>query len=61
MSEQKKKIDYHGYIYMHTLVYFTDDVCYEEGADKVFVEIRLKFTDGVLQSTDWIQPSLWDF
>lgn len=57
---QQKKIDYHGHIRAYTIVYFTEDVCYEEGAKKMFVELDLKFTDGLLVSTTWLKPDSWD-
>lgn len=58
-ASEKKKIDFHGYIKIYTLVYFTEDVCYQEDAKSMFVELNLKFTDGVLVLVDWLQPTSW--
>lgn len=40
-----------------TVVYFTDDVCWQDGAKSVFVEIDLHFAKNVLLSMTWISPT----
>jgi len=40
-----------------TVVYFTDDVCWAENAESVFVEIDLHFANNKLFSMTWISPS----
>lgn len=57
---RETKIEYHGHIRAYTIVYFTEDVCYEEGAKKMFVELDLKFTDGLLVSITWLEPNSWN-
>ena len=53
------RIDYHGHIKVYTVIYFTEDVCYEENAKSMFVELDLKFTDGFLVSITWLTPDSW--
>jgi len=59
-QSREVKIDYHGHIRAYTVVYFTEDVCYEKDAKKMFVELDLKFTDGVLVSITWLTPDSWN-
>lgn len=40
-----------------TVVYFTDDVCWAEQAESVFVDIDLHFAKGRLSSMTWISPT----
>lgn len=40
-----------------TVVYFTDDVCWAEQAESVFVDIDLHFAEGRLSSMTWISPT----
>lgn len=40
-----------------TVVYFTEDVCWAENAESVFVEIDLHFIKNRLVSMTWISPS----
>lgn len=51
------RVDYHGIIKACTIVYFTDDVCWEENAKSLFVELALKFTDGLLVDLKWLKPT----
>jgi hypothetical protein len=40
-----------------TNVYFTDDVCWEQDANWIFVEIDLNFVRNKLSSMVWISPT----